>query len=192
MSKECPVCNKIYPDDTQFCEVDGTELQPDIQQEMPSIAGSNSSNISESAIDTKPEPLINADSSSSTLNIPISPNSDFRPATITLTLKTGEALTNNIFDLKSKSLIVGKFNSSTGPIDIDLSGIAGSEHVSRRHGEFIFNNGSWNIKDIGSTNGTFIKKAGESSFSPRIQEIIAIKDGDEVSFGNMVFVFKEN
>jgi pSer/pThr/pTyr-binding forkhead associated (FHA) protein len=113
--------------------------------------------------------------------------SEFKPARITL--KTAENQPGKFFDLASNSLMVGRFDSSTGPIDIDLSGLSGAEHVSRKHAKFIFEKDNWYISDAGSTNGVFIKKIGSAEFSPRLIEPAELNDGDEVSFGNIVFTF---
>ena len=113
--------------------------------------------------------------------------SEFKPARIML--KAGGNLTGKFFDLTSNSLIVGRFDSSTGPIEIDVSGLPGAEHISRKHAKFTFEKGKWFVSDLGSTNGVFIKRGGAAEFSPRLVEPAELNSGDEVSFGNVVFLF---
>ncbi|TAF11313.1 MAG: FHA domain-containing protein, partial [Nostocales cyanobacterium] len=53
--------------------------------------------------------------------------------------------------------IVGIFDPDSGPVDIDLEIFSGSETVSRNHAEIYPEMGTWKVKDLGSTNGIFIK-----------------------------------
>jgi len=88
-------------------------------------------------------------------------------------------------------MVVGRFDPSTGPVDIDVTGLPGAEHISRRHAEIYAESGTWKVRDLGSTNGVFIKRAGEEGYSPRLQEPSELKGGDEIAFGNVVFVFEQ-
>ena len=81
----------------------------------------------------------------------------------------------------------------TGPVDVDLSEAAESGHISRQHGEiYRESNGSWMVRDLGSTNGVFVKSSADASFGPRITAPRPLKDGDEVVFGNARFIFKSS
>ncbi len=46
------------------------------------------------------------------------------------------------------------------------------------------------VRDLGSTNGVFVKGTSDASFGPRITAPKALASGDEVTFGNARFVFK--
>ncbi len=94
--------------------------------------------------------------------------------------------------LQGERLVVGRFDASSGPVDIDLSGLGGQEHISRRHAELYREGGVWHVRDLGSTNGVYVKRKGESAFSPRLQEPAALSDGDEVAFGNLMFTFQQS
>ena len=94
--------------------------------------------------------------------------------------------------LAGERLVVGRFDPSSGPVDIDVSSMAGAEHISRRHAELYQAAGRWQVRDLGSTNGVFLKRAGEASYGPRLQEPAALADGDELAFGNLVFVFRQD
>jgi hypothetical protein len=48
--------------------------------------------------------------------------------------------------------------------------------VSRKHAEFIGQGGSYAVRDVGSLNGTYLNRT-------RIDELVALRDGDEVQIG---------
>jgi pSer/pThr/pTyr-binding forkhead associated (FHA) protein len=91
--------------------------------------------------------------------------------------------------LSSDHMVVGRFDPSAGPVDIDLGGQPGEGYISRRHAEVYAENGVWMVRDLGSTNGVYVKRAGQGQYSPRIIEPTALGDGDEVAFGNVKFLF---
>lgn len=99
--------------------------------------------------------------------------------------------TGDFIPLQGERLVVGRFDASTGPVDIDLSGLTGQEHISRRHAELYRENGVWQVRDLGSTNGVYVKHKGETAFSPRLQEPAALSDGDEIAFGNLMMTFNQ-
>ena len=86
--------------------------------------------------------------------------------------------------------LVGIFDPDSGPVDIDLEAFAGGDTVSRHHGEIYPENGCWMVKDLGSTNGIFIKANGQSRFSARITTPTALNSGDELAFGKVQFIFQ--
>jgi pSer/pThr/pTyr-binding forkhead associated (FHA) protein len=92
--------------------------------------------------------------------------------------------------LFGQRLTVGRFDPETGPVDVDLTALDAGGHISRQHGELYREaDGSWMVRDLGSTNGVFVKSA-DASFGPRITAPRPLKDGDEVAFGNARFIFK--
>jgi FHA domain/zinc-ribbon domain len=99
------------------------------------------------------------------------------------------AATGESFTLNSDQMVVGRFDPSAGPVDIDLAGHPGENYISRRHAELYVQNDVWFVRDLGSTNGVYVKKAGQGQYSPRLTEPAALGDGDEVAFGNVKFVF---
>ena len=101
------------------------------------------------------------------------------------------APTGDEIPLIGQRLVVGRFDPETGPVDIDLSESAESGHISRQHGElYREGDGSWMVRDLGSTNGVFVKSGDAASFGPRITAPRPLQDGDEVAFGNARFIFK--
>jgi len=94
--------------------------------------------------------------------------------------------------LLGRRLIVGRFDPETGPVDIDLSAIPESVHISRHHGELSREeDGRWTVRDLGSANGVFVRSGDDTSFGPRITAPRPLSNGDEVAFGNARFLFKE-
>jgi hypothetical protein len=92
------------------------------------------------------------------------------------------------FNLDAASMIVGIFDPSSGPPDIDLESFVGSDTVSREHAEIYLENDDWKVKDLTSTNGVFIKKNGEARFGGRITAPEQLADGDEIAFAKVKFV----
>jgi hypothetical protein len=101
------------------------------------------------------------------------------------------APTGEEIPLLGDRLIVGRFDPETGPVDVDLSNAPGAEHISRQHGELYRQaDGRWTVRDLGSTNGIFVRQGGQVGFGPRIAEPRPLSDGDEVAFGNARFTFR--
>ncbi|WP_051655268.1 FHA domain-containing protein [Deinococcus marmoris] len=109
-----------------------------------------------------------------------------------LGIKKFGAPTGEFIPLQGERLVVGRFDASSGPVDIDLSGLGGQEHISRRHAELYREQGRWTVRDLGSTNGVYIKHKGETGFSPRLQEPTPLTDGDELAFGNLMLIFHQS
>ncbi|WP_204103110.1 MULTISPECIES: FHA domain-containing protein [Spirulina sp. CCY15215] len=96
------------------------------------------------------------------------------------------------FVLDGSNLIVGRFDPDTGPVDIDLEGFPGEDTISRNHGEIYQEGGQWKIKDLGSTNGIFIKRVGQPRFSARIMMPEPLYSGDEVAIAKIRFLFQSS
>lgn len=80
---------------------------------------------------------------------------------------------------------VGRFDPEVGPIEIDLGTIPEGQYVSRRHARFEMGDDGLVVKDLGSSNGTFILR---DDFE-RVEEA-AVADGDEIAFGNARLVLR--
>jgi pSer/pThr/pTyr-binding forkhead associated (FHA) protein len=83
--------------------------------------------------------------------------------------------------------VIGRFDPAVGPIDVDLASLPEGSYVSRKHAEIRFEDGAWRIKDLGSSNGTFL--VGESGDFERIDGERPLEDGAEFALGNARFVF---
>lgn len=80
------------------------------------------------------------------------------------------------FPLEKNELIVGREQSN----DITIS----DPEVSRRHARIFFQNGSYVVEDLGSTNGTFVN--GQRLTGPYI-----LRPGEMLNFGEHVSVLYE-
>src|SRR5271169_4443108 len=76
----------------------------------------------------------------------------------TLVLKRSGAETDISFTLNPPS-IVGRFDPTVGPIDVDLGSLPEGSYVSRKHAKITCEDGVWKVHDLGSSNGTFILRA---------------------------------
>ena len=56
-------------------------------------------------------------------------------------------------------------------------------NVSRKHAEFFWDDYGWNVRDLGSTNGTLVNDRHASQ--------ISLRDGDRITFGVTTFDFSE-
>lgn len=103
-----------------------------------------------------------------------------------LSLVRAGAETGDVFAFVGAA-VIGRFDPSVGPIDVDLGGIDEGVYVSRRHARIAYQDGAWIIEDLGSSNGTFVLKGDDFR---RIEEPTHIEDGATVVFGNARFLFR--
>lgn len=92
--------------------------------------------------------------------------------------------------LIGSNAIVGIFDPDMGPVEVDLEGFQGDETVSRNHAEIYQEGGTWKIKDLGSTNGIFIKPVGQTRFGARITAPQGLNSGDEIAIAKVRFLFQ--
>ncbi len=81
--------------------------------------------------------------------------------------------------------VIGRFDPTVGPIDIDLGGLPEGSYISRRHAKITLEDGVWTLTDLGSSNGTFV--LGANDFERH--ETVALHDGVELALGNARFTF---
>lgn len=86
--------------------------------------------------------------------------------------------------------IVGISHPHNSPVNIDLKHFFGGETVSLQHAKIYPDSGGWMVKDLGSTNGTFIKPNGHHRFHARITTPTRLNPGDEIAFGKVKLSFK--
>ena len=103
--------------------------------------------------------------------------------TARLVVKRGGAETDIAFPL-SPPAIVGRFDPSVGPIDVDLAELPEGSYVSRKHAKIACDGKAWSITDLGSSNGTFVLKDDFEKV-----ETAELSDGMEIALGNARFVF---
>ena len=167
----CTVCGYDQnSDNSEFCNACGSELQ---------------------AIIT-PQPKIDISLAPTVILAP-TPQPNYPPIINTFTKakliskQTTAPISKFILD---NNAIVGIFDPDTGPVEIDLETFFGGETVSRNHAEIYQELGTWKIKDLGSTNGVFIKPLGQTRFSARITIPTPLNSGDEIAFGKVRFLFQ--
>ena len=214
MSKVCSVCGTTNPDSAEFCEGCGVELTSATTTPPEGETPVGEATSTPTPEETPAEPASDAPPSDAETSVDASSSQegqDSSPAESAESAaaaspapETGEAapaklfakrhgaLSDDAIPLSGARLVVGRFDPSTGPVDIDVTEMGGAEHISRRHAELYRESGVWKVRDLGSTNGVFLKRAGEESYGPRLQEPAELKDGDEIAFGNVVFAFRQD
>ncbi len=177
---QCPTCGAGIPEGVNVC--------PDCGCELTSVQGAQAA---------PPSPPTTPSESASVPPVeappvaPVAPPAPTPTYTARLLLVRGGSPTGDVFSISGR-VIIGKFDPSTGPVDIDLGHLPESGYVSRRHAEIYCDaTGQWFVTDLGSTNGTYIKPSGNPQFQklPENQPT-PINDGDEVAFANARFIFK--
>ncbi len=212
----CAVCGKQNPPGVEYCEDCGAALKTSSQQTAgTSDAGTGAdATVSSPAGAAKPEggpggsapEAVSTSTAASPAPATTAPEQPRQTDTAPpqagatpqpaagrprLLLKRFGAPTGDEIPLMADRLVVGRFDPETGPVDIDLSSAAEAEHISRNHGELYREaDGRWFVRDLGSTNGVFVKGSGDTSFGPRITAPRELSDGDEVAFGNARMVFR--
>lgn len=104
-----------------------------------------------------------------------------------LVLKRGGQETEILF-LFGCPAMIGRFDPSVGPIDVDLGSIPEGSYVSRKHAKIHEEEGQFILSDLSSSNGTY-RLDPEAGDFVKIDSA-PINDGDEIAFGNARFVFR--
>ena len=117
----------------------------------------------------------------------VAPAEEPQAASPRLVLKRSGQETETLF-LFGLPAIVGRFDPSVGPIDVDLGSIPEGSYVSRKHAKIHEVDGVVTLTDLGSSNGTY-RFDGEAGDFVKIDSA-AIVDGDEIAFGNARFVYR--
>ncbi|MCH7904935.1 MAG: FHA domain-containing protein [Armatimonadetes bacterium] len=81
--------------------------------------------------------------------------------------------------------VIGRFDPSVGPIEVDLGQVEEGSYVSRKHAKITLEDDVYEIEDLGSSNGTFILR---DDFE-RIEKAVIV-DGDQIALGNARFNFR--
>jgi len=101
-------------------------------------------------------------------------------------LKENGAETETAYALAPGS-IVGRFDPTLGPVDVDCADLTDGNTVSRRHAKVEQADSGWMFTDLGSSNGSYILRDGQFERA----EMADLTEGTEVAFGKVVFVFRE-
>lgn len=192
MSVTCPACSYENPNGSEFCEACGSELSlapieaplPPTQVQTPATTIQSYSNDVIEIHPPIPQPSLCEQSSPAT---PKSPTISANTARL-ISKQIGSSVSE--FPLDDSNAIVGRFDPDSGPVDVDLEGFSGDDMISRNHAEIYHEGGQWKVQDIGSTNGVFIKRSGQTRFGARITLPETLNSGDEIAFAKIRFLFQ--
>jgi pSer/pThr/pTyr-binding forkhead associated (FHA) protein len=193
----CNTCGyENNPDNSEFCDACGAEVGT---ATAPITTPLSSSPPIPNPVVNIPPPGVETVLQSPTVNVTVppttpiisipQPNINVSPATTARLISKQANAPVPQFSIDSNALI-GIFDPDGGPVDIDLENFSGGETVSRNHAEIYPEGGGWKVKDLGSTNGVFIKTVGQSRFGARITAPTFLNPGDEVAIAKICFVFQ--
>jgi FHA domain len=192
MAMVCPECNHSNIDGVIYCEKCGHEFGSDSERLVTGNFSRTDSDL-ETAVEVVPEvekPLESEEEVLPKVAAALeSVNSGVVIAKARLVPKSKTFPVEEIL-LERRLVSLGKFDPI--PVDIDLEDLLGAEKaekISRQHAELYFENGVWNVKDLDSTNGVFIRRVNELRFS-KLTAPEVLHSGDEVAFANIQFVFE--
>ncbi|MFM6071371.1 MAG: FHA domain-containing protein [Dolichospermum sp.] len=189
----CSACGYENPDGTEFCDACGSELQGVAPTVLSSPQAPTVIQPQTPAPQPIPQPIpdpIYPTPTPTTTPTP-TPTTPIFPTTATTARLIAKQPSPPIseFPLDSNA-VVGIFDPDIGPVDIDLEDFSGSETVSRSHAEIYPESRVWKVKDLGSTNGIFLKPVGQTRFGARITVPQTLNSGDEIAFGKVRFLFQ--
>jgi pSer/pThr/pTyr-binding forkhead associated (FHA) protein len=212
---QCPTCGSEIADNADVCPDCGMDLQSMPPQDSSTPAAAPAFSAADNSAPDSSEPIIEADIVSAPdagvpdtaapatddadlgltappdLNEPTSPvPAATAPLTATanLTVKRGGLLTTEKFVFGANT-VIGRFDPSSGPVDVDMAPLPEANYVSRHHAQIRCDeSGQWYIRDLGSRNGTFVRSDDTGQFL-RITDEHPLHEGDEVALGNARFEF---
>ena len=117
---------------------------------------------------------------------PVGPSAVSGQRLAKLRFKQYGAITDREFTIGDPT-IVGRFDRSTGPVDLDLTLLGPADHISRSHARLFTTDGVWMVEDLLSKNGVYIRRGAVAPV--RIGGPTELYPGDEVSFGSVTFIF---
>ncbi len=100
---------------------------------------------------------------------------------IILINEEGHSLMEWSLDRKT-SMIIGK-SSEKEPVDIDLSGSAVAQMISKQHAVLNYTENGWYVDDIDSKNGTRVKKATQHAIMD-----VKLVGAIEVEVGDIIYI----
>ena len=189
---DCPACGAPTPANSEFCDTCGHAFEG-----LPAATPLPVLISTESPLPFSPTPIATGLPVPSQSSAAVPPQPTFQSSTpvFTLASSTARLISKQAgapileFKLETNNLI-GRFDSDTGPVDIDLENFSGDDTISRNHAEIYYENGQWKVKDLGSTNGIFLKTVGDARFCTRITVPTSINHGDEIALGKVCFLFQ--
>lgn len=87
--------------------------------------------------------------------------------------------------LEGKTAIVIGKGTDTEPVDIDLSGSAMAQMISKQHAVLNYTDNGWYVDDIDSRNGTRVKKKNQSALlDVKLVGAVEVEAGDIIYIAN--------
>ncbi len=177
----CERCKASNLDGGQYCDECGAPLRPNSGVNRIRVEPGQNGSHSPSQI---PQPEMADAKAGAALNV--SPGSaGSEKAHARLVIERGKSVGKQ-FLLSSAESQIGRWDADGGVFpDVDLDSDDPEAKVSRRHARITFNDGKYQLEDLGSTNGTFINRGKRLSPGDRQP----LKDGDEIIVGKTFLRF---
>ena len=180
---KCTACGTNNLEGSQYCDECGTPLNkesnveiteaPNISPDSQRIQSANVPSIGIPLVIAEPNFTSNMPSESSLVPAPN------QTVSAKLVIERGSSVGTE-FKISNTESNIGRWDADNGIFpDIDLDTFDSEAKVSRRHARIIFENGSYHIEDLGSTNGTFVNRGRR--LLPGTPHVLS--DGDEIIVG---------
>lgn len=186
---KCTACGTNNLDGSQYCDECGTLLKKENKTEVTENTpiSSDSQKFQIASVTSVGIPLI-IEEPNFTANIPsessVSASSN-KTINAKLVIERGNAVGTE-FKIVNAESNIGRWDADNGVFpDVDLDSYDPEAKVSRRHARIIFENGGYQIEDLGSTNGTFVNRGRR--LLPGTPHILS--DGDEIIVGKTFLRF---
>lgn len=195
MTLICPLCSAKNSDDVSFCVSCGTELDPNniapVSSQTPQFnqqvsVVENEENIALNAHNNLPE---NQEVSEEINNKEQSSQSKEMIPYAKLILKSPTNQPQE-FPIEEGFALIGKFDPDVDLVDIDLNKLDQDGYISRNHAEIFYENGVWQVKDLNSENGVFVRHQGDRRYT-KITKPEILNYGDLIAFANLKFQFDQ-
>ncbi len=177
---KCLTCGTSNLESSQYCDECGT-----------SLANATTSNVTENSKNQKSSatsigiPLI-IEEHGSGKDISVINNEESKQTKAKLIIERGNAVGTE-FNVKNDESYIGRWDADNGIFpDIDLDVHDPEAKVSRRHARIFNERGTYQIEDLGSTNGTFVNRGRR--LIPGNPHLLS--DGDEIIVGKTFLRFQ--
>ena len=189
--KKCQTCGKENFEGAQYCDQCGTKLsavnavnpnEPELSAQFP--ASPVFSGVSVTSIGIPP--IVEQLESEPLADVELPVKNGSRGVHAVLTIERGTTVGKE-FLLSANESYLGRWDADNGVFpDVDLDAHDPEAKVSRRHARIIWQNGSYQLEDLGSTNGTYINRGRRLLPGTPLM----LNDGDEIIIGKTFLRFK--
>ncbi len=162
--KQCPDCERVYPDFVDFCVADGAF----VRRYLPPADSEETQPLAESQTDRLR--LEEFEEHGIEIRARLFPKVDGKPGTFGVEF--------------SSDVVLGRFDPDVGIVDVDLSGVPDADSISPTHARLTIEGDDWFIEDLDSENGVFVNG------SEQITGKVPVKNGDQIALGSALFVFE--